>query len=495
VLLGAALAGNLLAHRDRVSAGVAWVTLFIWVIGMLGFMWLSRQIRKSMPPKPAPEQDDLPPELASYDEARAKGELPKAPAWLWLYLTGAGALTLAAGVWGAAASHGGGWDAIVDGSKAVMLAIFFLIIAPIFAFTPFMRQRELTVPTKGAAPDGAAAAGPELAPALAELEAARRQAWLEGHPPPPRPTGAMLLGALGGLVFWLAYAFNPAVSLWVKVSGLPLLPAMGAGFAAVVAGIRGRADAMVKDVELDALYGALYKKRVLPKLAASLGQLQWRPGQPPLDEFKRYGLFPPWDFARAGDEIYGAYRNLPLSILQLNLSARQGGNATVTVFAGLMVSLALPRALDGTTVVTTDQAGGVFSQLLAHLRENAPPSGPLQPVHLEDPVFDRMCQVHATDQVMSRALLTPDFMERLKNLMQSFDAPAMLAQDNRLMMAVPTGGRDFFAPPSYNESTTAPARLARMRDDLAVLLRVADAVIDLDASARWQAAAPVLQSQ
>ncbi|MDR0776783.1 MAG: DUF3137 domain-containing protein [Azonexus sp.] len=106
-------------------------------------------------------------------------------------------------------------------------------------------------------------------------------------------------------------------------------------------------------------------------------------------------------------------------------------------------------------------------------------------MHLEDPVFARTYQVHATDQISSRALLTPAFMERFKALAQRLGAPAVLVQDNRLVMALATGNRDFLRPPSFFEPATARTRLSELHDDIAALLRAADAVIGLDQSTRF----------
>jgi hypothetical protein len=75
-------------------------------------------------------------------------------------------------------------------------------------------------------------------------------------------------------------------------------------------------------------------------------------------------------------------------------------------------------------------------------------------------------------------------MERFLDMAHVYDATALLVQDNRLVMALATGGRDFFQPPSFREPASARVRLAQLREDIATLLRVADAVIDLDQSGR-----------
>jgi hypothetical protein len=68
-----------------------------------------------------------------------------------------------------------------------------------------------------------------------------------------------------------------------------------------------------------------------------------------------------------------------------------------------------------------------------------------------------------------------------------FGAPAALVQDNRLLMALETmGGRDLFEPPSYRKPAAGREALTQLHDDIASVLKAADAVIDLDQAARLQ---------
>lgn len=228
-------------------------------------------------------------------------------------------------------------------------------------------------------------------------------------------------------------------------------------------------------------YRRTFKERVLPKLAAGFGPLAWRPAQPPIEEFRRHRIFGDFDAHDAEDEIYGEYRGMPLSIVELRLTKRRGKN-TVTVFRGLTAAVTLPRGLSGVTVVVPDR--GMFGNLSRSLR-----GGSCEQVRLEDPVFEKAYEVYGSDQVSARALLTPAFMERFMALAGSarFGAPVALVQDNRLLMALETlGERDLFEPPSYRKPAAGREALTRMRDDIEAVLRAADAVIDLDQAARLQ---------
>jgi|GEM_PF-1184603 len=363
-----------------------------------------------------------------------------------------------------------GWLNGIFGGLFGGLSTVLIVLLPGYVMWPFFKEAQQDGVT-GAAPDGESGeADAELEQTLVELEAVRQQA--RSQVPTPSPKFAFI-GALAGFLWFIIGGAS------FSVVGLLLSIAFGAAAGVLI----GYGPAAAKLFRLDAIYGNLYLQRVLPKLLSGFGQLGWRrPAQPPLDEFRRYRLFPQWNSVYAGDEIHGDYRGLPLSISELNLISSEGGSHSV--FRGLVVALALPRGLRGITVVTSYQ--GVFAHFAERWRENAVQSSPLQSVHLEDPEFAKAYQVHATDQISSRALLTPAFMERFKALAERLGAPALLVEDNRLILALATDSRNFFQPPIYGEPATARARLTQLREDIATLLRTADAVIDLDQSTRGQ---------
>lgn len=230
------------------------------------------------------------------------------------------------------------------------------------------------------------------------------------------------------------------------------------------------------------LYSARYKQEVLPRLAASFGALDYRP-VPDLDlaAMDRSHLFGNFDISHAEDEIFGRYHDVPISILELRLEKRHDKSTTI-VFDGLLVRITLPRGLKGTTAVIVD--GGLFGVLRDTLQQRS------ERVRLEDPAFEARYQVFGTDQIAARALLTPAFMERFMRLGErtGYGTPVALAEDNRLTIALPKAGfNDLFEPPSYTQPSASRTALARLHADIAAILLVADAVIDLDQSVRGRA--------
>jgi hypothetical protein len=196
-------------------------------------------------------------------------------------------------------------------------------------------------------------------------------------------------------------------------------------------------------------------------------------------------IFGNYDTAKADIEFFGTHRGLPFSLVALELTSGSGKQRRVE-FDGLLVEIALPRNLRGTTAVIADT--GPFG----HCRQWLNASGRSR-VHLEDPRFENTYDVWATDQIAARALLTPAFIERLLALggqgAPIDSRPLVLARDNRLTLVAPRAGRDHFAAPGFREAAANRASLIALHDHIAAALAMADAVIDLDQAARAVAAA------
>lgn len=227
--------------------------------------------------------------------------------------------------------------------------------------------------------------------------------------------------------------------------------------------------------KLEREYTRLYKDRVLPTLAARLGNLTYK--QASASEIQRlsaHRILPEYDNLQAEDEISGTHRGLPLAIVEARLT-RRSGEDTQVAFDGLLIDLTLPRRLTGTTVVLADR--GIVGNLEARWRSQ------LEPVTLEDPRFEERFDVYGSDQIEARALLTPAFMERFVGLAahSGFALPGALAEGNRLVIALPKslGTGDLFEPPVYWKPAGGRA-LLKLEQDIRAVLGIADVVIDLD---------------
>jgi hypothetical protein len=318
------------------------------------------------------------------------------------------------------------------------------------------------------------AAGSELATALAstlaDLEAIRAEVVRKVR---ARATWMAPLGVAAAVALWCVGQFGDDEPPDV----FDLLMMAGAG------GFGGYVLAASK---LGSEYRRKYKDQVLPKLAArfdpALGYRQ--PMGLDLERLRRHRIFREFDAATADDEVVGAYRGLPLSIVELQLTHGSGDDRR-TVFDGLLTEVTLPRGLRGVTAVIAD------SGMFGNLRDRFQSAG-CERVRLEDPRFEKAYEVYGSDQIGARALLTPAFIERFMALeLHGFGRSMALAEDNRLMLVMPkTGGKDLFEPPSFSQPAGSRKALVELSDDIAAVLKVADAVIDLDHAARVFAARP-----
>ena len=308
-----------------------------------------------------------------------------------------------------------------------------------------------------------------LRPVLAELEAARLGVVRQVN---ARATIRVPVGAAAGFALWCLEQLSGrqgrdgiAEIVWNAIC---------------LVGVGAMAGYYAASRDSSAAYSRLYLGRVMPLLAARFGDLSFRsPSQVDLHVLNSEMMFDDYDRAVSNNEFFGTHRGLRSSIATLLLTSGSGKQRRVA-FEGLLVELTLPRGLQGIT--TAIARTGAFEQMRHWLKTSN-----RQHVALEDPRFSAAYDVWSTDQIAARALLTPALMERLL----AFSGPAanidgrpmVMARDNRLTLVVPRYGRDHFLAPGFRNSAASRASLIALYEQLAGVLTVADAVIDLDQDA------------
>jgi hypothetical protein len=244
----------------------------------------------------------------------------------------------------------------------------------------------------------------------------------------------------------------------------------------VTLGVSGAVGYGFASLPVSMKYRQLYKDKVLPRLAASFGDLSYRKAHmPDLARLKAECIFRKFDASAADDELFGSYRTLPLSIVELTLT-EGSGKSRRTTFDGLLVTLELPRDTGAVTAVVVD-AGGLGNFIDRQKGQHR------ERVRLEDPRFEKVYEVYGTDQVASRALLHPAFMEKLLALgdLADFERPQMLCDGKVMQIAMPKrGNKNLFEPPSFSKPAATRERLVELQNDIVSVLDVADALIDLD---------------
>jgi hypothetical protein len=283
-------------------------------------------------------------------------------------------------------------------------------------------------------------------------------------------------GAVRALLTWLvgAAAVGAAVVLFV---GIPLrweggamffTCAMSLGVAVIFGGKR------LTTVNADVRWA-------LNMAVAQALDLSWSPVgdlmAPEISSFQRLRLLPRYDGARLADGVRGDRRGCSIRLCEAELTQRRSSGKNtqnVTVFHGLMLTIAFPRTFSGETLILRDR--GVFNQDKI--------AGGLKRVGLVDRTLEDAFEVYGTDQVEARDLIHPVFMEALLDLEAAFKGRSLKAAFSAgdLRITVATGA--LFEPGSMFKPLDDRARVEAVVRDMGTTLGIVDAV--LDASGRRQ---------
>lgn len=375
---------------------------------------------------------------------------------------------LAAGMFGLGAFAGLAiWGAVIvaswlrhPGLEGLLTGMFAGLFAGLLATLAgaWLAVRIVTppkMPVPDSEEDVAAIADLKLAPVLAELEEVRLETMKVVA---DRARWMTPLGVVIGIALW-------ALGKKPEIGDLPMV--------AGAAGLIGYAWAAS---EPGKRYARLYKQKVLPLLAASFGDLSYRPAiVPDIGRLRAEQLLRTDGAVAADDEIFGTYRGQTVSIVEMTVTSG-GGENKQTIFNGFVVELGLPHNTNAVIAVVADQ--GDLGNIADRMRIKG-----RQRIRLEDPEFEKAYEVYGTDQIEGRALLNPAFMEKLLQLGRNprFGVPLVLATDDKLMLLLPnrSGGR-LFAAPQYSKPAASRDTLLALRRDLAMMLSAADAAIGLD---------------
>lgn len=120
---------------------------------------------------------------------------------------------------------------------------------------------------------------------------------------------------------------------------------------------------------------------------------------------KTLKIFPSYDSYSCDDFVIGEYKGLRILIAELDLEREtrnsKGERSKVPVFNGIFVSFTNPNPQKAVLVLRPDKA--------RHFSLNSA----LKQVHLEDPEFEKYYDIYSNDQIESRNILTPAFMNRV----------------------------------------------------------------------------------
>jgi hypothetical protein len=253
---------------------------------------------------------------------------------------------------------------------------------------------------------------PELAPALAELEALQHPV---AHRTIERAAWRAPLGAAAGIALW------------------SVIVAMGApggviDFAAVILGgaLAGYGWALAQAARENA---DIYSQRAVDVLVGGLGAFNWRnAASVDLASVSRAGLLPVSSGTRTSGEVAGAHAGLAVRITPLETIPPSGADKT-SAFKGLLVDITAPHL-------------GAASM----------------------------------DELAAAMPAAPALIAQLSTLPQLGAARSAIVDGRLFLAIPETGAPRVFDPPSQPGAPLAAPRLARIRQVLGAVVHVADAL-------------------
>lgn len=189
---------------------------------------------------------------------------------------------------------------------------------------------------------------------------------------------------------------------------------------------------------------------------------------------KDVGVVPGWDRSSYEDLVTGKRGVVDFELFEAHLEEKRtttdskGRTQTtwVTVFRGQCLRFDFHKTFYGRTLITRD--AGFFNRLGG--------GKGMQRASLEDPVFEKIFEVYTTDQVESRYLLTPDFMQKLVDLEGVFKGGKLKAAFDGGEMFVTVQGGNLFEPGSMFKPLDSADRVQELLADFAAVFRLIDAV-------------------
>lgn len=246
-------------------------------------------------------------------------------------------------------------------------------------------------------------------------------------------------------------------------------------YVAVVAGLAGIGLMAWGSMDISRLAGEA-KLLIIEPIARQL-ELAFTPKPGTCNTIYRHkevGVVPGWDRYSFEDLVTGKRGEVDFELFEAHLEEKRTttdskGRARttwVTVFRGQCLKLDFHKRFFGRTLVTRD--AGFFNRFGG--------GNGMQRAMLEDPVFEKIFEVYTTDQVESRYLLTPDFMQKLVDLETVFKGGKLKAAFDGGEMLITVQGGNLFEPGSMFKPLDSADRVRELLDDFAAVLRLIDTV-------------------
>ena len=210
------------------------------------------------------------------------------------------------------------------------------------------------------------------------------------------------------------------------------------------------------------------KTEIFPHILSFLGNFTYSVEMEDFyrDHYESYDIVPQHDCSYFEDLIVGEYNGVKITLFESVLENRRyKKQRSYIVFEGVVLKLSINKKFHGKTIIRRD-LGGLDNWITDKLSD-------LDVVNLEDPEFEKQFEVFSTDQIESRYLLTPSFMQRLIDLNDVYESQKMECAfyDNSLLMLISLN-RNLFEPGSIFSRED-------FIDDAKILLRQMNAIFSI----------------
>ena len=210
---------------------------------------------------------------------------------------------------------------------------------------------------------------------------------------------------------------------------------------------------------------AKMKENFMPNICKCFNNLTWKQTyRSKSNEFYNIGLVDYYNDETIDDVFVGKYNGVKFEIIETYLKKiTRGKHRSVRkIFRGVILKIHHDEAYKTHTVLRPDNLFKFDIQDLKH-------------TELEDVVFEKKFDVFTDDEVQSRVILSPLFMERLNNIQKIFEAQkvscAFYGFTTYIALSV---DRDMFNVCSLIKPVNTPVKFVKMFDEIISVYKLID---------------------
>lgn len=204
------------------------------------------------------------------------------------------------------------------------------------------------------------------------------------------------------------------------------------------------------------------KLRIMNVVSSCFGNMSWQPSYPDTksQDFVLAGVFPGYTTSHIDDVFTGSYKNVNIDVVEGRYMTGIGKNGT-TVFGGVTIKLDMNKKFKGHTLLWVNNFFHV-----------SPVAG-LRHTELEDVGFEKRYDVYTDDEVEARYILTPVFMERLRDIKVAFNCQDVRCafHNDKLIIAMSTT-QDLFSIGSLIKPNSDPEQFQELCEQFLSILRL-----------------------